>query len=62
MLGLFNAQLREIKELYPLYMNPPILNAAKLKGLIGNYPVTSYEQGIRKTIRWIRENSKSQRG
>ena len=41
MLSLFNAQLRESKELYPLYMNPPILNPAKLKGLIRNYPVTS---------------------
>ena len=62
MLGLFNAELREIKELYPLYMNPPILNAAKLRRLIGNYPVTSYEQGIRKTINRIRENPKLQRG
>jgi nucleoside-diphosphate-sugar epimerase len=59
LLGLFNLQVRAIKELYPLYMNPPILETSKLRGLIGNYPVTSYEEGIRKTIDWIRESPKS---
>lgn len=59
LLGLFNSDVRAIRELYPLYMNPPILDASKLKGLIGEYPFTSYEEGIRKTIDWIRENRKS---
>lgn len=59
LLGLFNSQLRAIKELYSLYMNPPILDTSRLRSLIGDYPVTPYEEGIRKTIDWIRENPKS---
>jgi nucleoside-diphosphate-sugar epimerase len=55
-LGLFNSQVRAMQELYPLYMNPPILDASKLRSLIGTYPVTSYEEGIRKTVDWIRSD------
>ncbi len=54
-LGLFNRDIRAMRELYPIYMHPPILDARKLRRLIGDYPVTSYEEGIRRTLEWIRE-------
>ncbi len=54
-LGLFNRDIRAIRELYPIYMQPPILDPRKLRHLIGDYPVTSYEEGIRRTLEWIRE-------
>jgi len=55
LLGLINSDVRALKELYPLYLNPPILDTRKLRGLIGDYPVTSYESGIEQTINWIRK-------
>jgi len=54
LLSLVISDLREIRELYPLYMNPPLLDSRKLRALIGDYPVTSYEQGIEQTVDWIR--------
>lgn len=56
LLGLMNAEVREIRELYTLCMNPPILNMSKLEQLIGPIPVTSYEDGIRETLDWIRKD------
>ncbi|MEJ2082590.1 MAG: NAD-dependent epimerase/dehydratase family protein [Acidobacteriota bacterium] len=53
--GLFNRDVRALRELYSLYMHPPILDARKLHHLIGDYPITSYEEGIRRTLEWIRE-------
>lgn len=55
MLGLVSRQIREMREMYPLYMNPPILDCGKLRKLIGDYPVTPYEEGVRRTLEWIVE-------
>ncbi len=55
-LGLFNSRVRAMKELFPLYSSPPILDSHKLKQLIGDYPVTSYVDGVQETIRWIRNS------
>lgn len=55
LLGLFNRDIRSIRELYSIYMHPPILDTRKLHRLIGDFPVTSYEEGIRRTLEWIRE-------
>jgi nucleoside-diphosphate-sugar epimerase len=54
-LGLFNREVRALRELYPIYMRPPILDGRKLRRLIGDYPVTTYEEGVRRTLEWIRE-------
>lgn len=54
-LGLVNRDVRSMRELYPLYLHPPILDGRKLRRLIGDYPVTSYEEGIRRTLEWIRD-------
>lgn len=62
LLGLFNAEVREIKELYDLYMNPPILDMSSLQGLIGDIPVTPYPDGIRQTVDWIRAGPESRPG
>jgi nucleoside-diphosphate-sugar epimerase len=53
-LGLFSPLLRELVELYPLYNSPLVLDTSKLRGLIGPYRVTSYEEGLRETIEWVR--------
>jgi nucleoside-diphosphate-sugar epimerase len=54
LLGVFSTLLLEIAELYPLYASPMVLETRKLRSLIGPYPVTPYEEGLRTTIDWMR--------
>lgn len=56
LLSLFSSEVRAIKDLYPLYMNPPILDTTKLRGLIGDYEITPYDEGLSHTLDWIRVN------
>jgi nucleoside-diphosphate-sugar epimerase len=55
-IGLFNSQVRAMKELFPLYSRPPILDSYKLRQLIGDYPVTPYVDGVQETIRWMKKS------
>lgn len=58
MLGWFDANLREVPEMMYLQETPVILDdsrlAAKLATMPGGLTKTSYEEGIRKTIEWMR--------
>ncbi|MBN6187227.1 SDR family NAD(P)-dependent oxidoreductase [Aneurinibacillus sp. BA2021] len=50
LLGLFNRDMREVKELLYLMEEPVILSGSKYETHIGPLPRTSYEEGIRQTI------------
>lgn len=52
--GLFNPLLRELVELYYLNETPVILDDSRLAHRLGTLHKTSYEQGIRDTIHWLR--------
>jgi nucleoside-diphosphate-sugar epimerase len=52
--GLVSPLLRELVELYPLYTSPLALDTSKLRGLIGEYPVTPYSEGLRSMMQWMR--------
>ncbi|MFN8005961.1 MAG: NAD(P)H-binding protein [Terriglobia bacterium] len=59
LLGLFNPEIRALKDLLPLYTLPPILDATKVRALIGDYPVTSYSDGVRQTLRWMESTTEA---
>lgn len=54
LLGLFSSQIRAMREMYPLYRKPPVLDGGKLRQLIGEVPVTQYPEGIAQTVEWLR--------
>jgi len=51
LLGLFNPLMRELVEMHYLFETPVILDDSALRGLLGDLPKTSYEDGIRETLR-----------
>jgi nucleoside-diphosphate-sugar epimerase len=53
-LGLFNPLMRELPELLYLEETPVILDDSKLLAKLGNVRKTSYDDGIRQTIEWMR--------
>lgn len=53
-LGLFNPLLREIVEMQYLFETPVIMDDTALHGLPGNVAKTSYEDGIRQTLRQMK--------
>ncbi|MFT9849502.1 SDR family NAD(P)-dependent oxidoreductase [Aneurinibacillus sp. REN35] len=50
LLGLFNKDMREIKELMYLMEEPVVLSGSKYEAHIGPLPKTPYKEGIRQTI------------
>jgi nucleoside-diphosphate-sugar epimerase len=56
--GLFNGLAREFAEMRYLTMEPLILDGSKFTSFFGTmYPARSYEDGIRETLSWMRENT-----
>lgn len=55
LLGLFSNQLRAMREMYPLYRKPPVLDGSRLRDLIGEIPTTPYPEGIAQTLDWMQE-------
>ncbi|MDQ0338856.1 nucleoside-diphosphate-sugar epimerase [Caldalkalibacillus uzonensis] len=58
-LGLFNQEMRELKEIYYQFERPFVVNHNKYKTRFGEQ-VTPHEQAVRETIKWYRDqNSKN---
>ena len=53
--SLFNANIRETKEMLYEFEEPYIVDSSKYEHAFGNH-ATSYEDGIRQTVQWYREN------
>jgi nucleoside-diphosphate-sugar epimerase len=54
LLGMFDATMREIPEMMYLQETPVILDDSKLAAKLGGLQKTSYDDGIRQTIDWMR--------
>lgn len=54
LLGLFNPLMRELPEMLYLQETPVILDDEKLRRKLGEVHKTSYDEGIRLTIDWMR--------
>jgi nucleoside-diphosphate-sugar epimerase len=55
-IGLFNRQMREVLEMFYLNEEPVVLNGEKYEQLIGPVPRTSYREGLRQTIEYMKQN------
>ena len=55
-LGVFNSQMREVVEMFYLNEEPVLLNGEKYEKLFGRVPSTSYEQGLKHTIEYMKRN------
>ncbi|HXM40470.1 MAG TPA: NAD(P)H-binding protein [Bryobacteraceae bacterium] len=53
-LGWFNPLMRELPEMLYLQETPVLLDDAKLRGKLGQVYKTSYDEGIRLTLDWMR--------
>jgi nucleoside-diphosphate-sugar epimerase len=56
-LGLFNPLLREVVEMHYLFATGVIMDDSALRGLLGEVHKTSYDDGIRETLRAMRAQS-----
>jgi nucleoside-diphosphate-sugar epimerase len=54
-LGLFSSGMREMVEMFYLNEEPVVLNGAKYERKIGTIPRTSYKEGLRQTIEFMKE-------
>lgn len=55
MMGWFNPTMKELVEMLYLEETPVILDDSKLQAKLGALPKTSYDEGIRKTLEWMRK-------
>lgn len=53
LLGMFNANMREVVEMFYLNEEPVVLNGSKYEKEIGQLPRTSYRDGLRQTIEYM---------
>jgi nucleoside-diphosphate-sugar epimerase len=51
--GLFRPDIREFKDLLPLYERPVILDVTRIRKLLAEIRNTPYEEGIRRTFAWL---------
>jgi hypothetical protein len=49
--------MREVVEMFYLNEEPVVLNGEKYEKLIGPVPRTSYPEGLRKTIEYMKQNA-----
>jgi nucleoside-diphosphate-sugar epimerase len=54
LLGLFNRNMREVVEMFYLNEEPVVLNGEKYEAAIGPLPRTSYKEGLRQTISFMK--------
>jgi len=53
LLALFSAELRQISPMLPHYARPLRFDSSRLRALLGDLPVTPYEEAIPATLDWI---------
>lgn len=51
--ALFDEKARSLLRMAPVYTKPISFNNDKIRGLIGDIPISTYEQGVAKTIDWM---------
>ncbi|WML48623.1 SDR family NAD(P)-dependent oxidoreductase [Neobacillus sp. PS3-34] len=56
-MGLFNRQMREVVEMFYLNEEPVVLDGEKYEKLIRPIPRTSYREGLRQTIEYMKQNA-----
>ncbi len=56
LMGLFNPLMRELVEMLYLAETPVILDDSKLAARLGRLEKTSYDDGIRQTLKWMAAN------
>jgi nucleoside-diphosphate-sugar epimerase len=56
--GMFNRELRGFLQVAPDYLRPITYDASRLRRLIGERPITPYDEGIRRTISWLQEQGR----
>jgi nucleoside-diphosphate-sugar epimerase len=52
-LGLFSSDLRAFLPMVPHYVRPISYDPSKLRGLLGEFAITRYEEAIPATLNWI---------
>jgi nucleoside-diphosphate-sugar epimerase len=62
LIGLFNKPLRQFLPMAPYYVQPIRYDAGKLRGLLGDFHLTDYEIGIRRTLDWLERHPPSSTG
>lgn len=55
-LGLFNANMREVVEMFYLFEEPVVLNGQEYEAMIGPLPRTPYKEGLRQTIDFMKSS------
>ncbi|MFC3884841.1 SDR family NAD(P)-dependent oxidoreductase [Bacillus songklensis] len=55
-LGLFSSNMREVVEMFYLNEEPVVLSGEKYEKLMGPLPRTSYREGLRQTIEYMKGN------
>ncbi len=60
-MGLFNPLMRELVEMSYLHTNPVVMDDSALQKLLGPVKKTSYNEGIRKTLEVMRDESAAAR-
>ncbi|WP_404330998.1 SDR family NAD(P)-dependent oxidoreductase [Mesobacillus maritimus] len=55
-LGLFNANMREVVEMFYLFEEPVVLDGQKYEAMIGPLPRTPYKEGLRQTIDYMKQD------
>ncbi len=55
--GLRDKNARAFSEVAPIYNSPAIFDDSRLRKLIGDYNVTTYEEGVRVTAAWLGQQS-----
>jgi len=58
MIGWFSPMFKELPELLYLQETPVILDDSKLLAKFANVHKTTYDEGIRRTLEWMRKESK----
>lgn len=56
-LGLFNRDMREVVEMFYLNEEPVVLNGAKYEQYFGEVPRTSYYEGLKQTMEYMRNQN-----
>lgn len=54
-LGLFNRFMREVVEMFYLNEEPVVLDGSKYEQMLGEVPRTSYQEGLRRTIDYMKK-------
>jgi nucleoside-diphosphate-sugar epimerase len=51
--GKFSEKAREVRDLYPIYAMPAVLDGGAIRKLVGDYRATPYSNAIDRTLRWM---------